>query len=176
MAGRLVLPCALGRSGTTHDKREGDGATPVGRFRALQAFYRPDRVRRPPTRLIVSRIDGGDGWCDEPGDRNYNRPVRLPYPARHERMCREDELYDVVVDLACNRGPIRKGRGSAIFLHCAKPGFPPTEGCVAVALRGDRAARGADRAANLDRNRRLGSGLRRPVCPQRASVRGLSSS
>ena len=48
-------------------------------------------------------------------------------------MCREDELYDVVVDLACNRGPIRKGRGSAIFLHCAKPGFPPTEGCVAVA-------------------------------------------
>ncbi|MFL5183420.1 MAG: L,D-transpeptidase [Microvirga sp.] len=133
VAGRLVLPCALGRSGTTHDKREGDGATPVGRFRALQAFYRPDRVRRPPTRLIVSRIDGGDGWCDAPGDRNYNRPVRLPYPARHERMCREDELYDVVVDLACNRGPIRKGRGSAIFLHCAKPGLPPTEGCIAVA-------------------------------------------
>src|SRR4051812_950150 len=132
VAGPLVLPCALGRSGTTHDKREGDGATPVGRFRALQAFYRPDRLRRPKTRLIVSRIDGRDGWCDEPRDRNYNRPVRLPYPARHERMCREDELYDAVVDLAYNRGPIRKGRGSAIFLHCAKPGFPPTEGCIAV--------------------------------------------
>jgi L,D-peptidoglycan transpeptidase YkuD (ErfK/YbiS/YcfS/YnhG family) len=133
IAGALVLPCALGRSGTTRDKREGDGATPVGRYRALQAFFRPDRVRRPPTRLPLSAIDALDGWCDEPRDRNYNRPVRLPYPARHERMARDDELYDVVVDLAYNRGPVRKGRGSAIFLHCAKPGFPPTEGCVAVA-------------------------------------------
>jgi len=139
VAGRLVLPCALGRSGTTHDKREGDGATPVGRFRALQAFYRPDRVRRPPTRLIVSRIDGRDGWCDAPGDRNYNHPVRLPYPARHERMCREDELYDVVIDLAYNRGPIRKGRGSAIF-----PAFCPqssvTTRSMATLTRNDKLA------------------------------------
>src|SRR4051812_41996563 len=101
VAGRLVLPCALGRSGTTHDKREGDGATPVGRFRALQAFYRRARGRRPPTRLMGGGTGGGDGWCEERGHRNYTRPVRLPSPARHERMCREDELYDVVVDLAC---------------------------------------------------------------------------
>jgi L,D-peptidoglycan transpeptidase YkuD (ErfK/YbiS/YcfS/YnhG family) len=37
-----------------------------------------------------------------------------------------------VVDLAWNRDPIRRGRGSAIFLHSARPGFSPTEGCVAV--------------------------------------------
>ena len=135
MAGPLVLSCALGRSGIKRDKREGDGATPAGRFRALQAFYRPDRVRRPRTRLPLAATTARDGWCDDPSDRNYNRPVRLPYPASHERLQREDVLYDVVVDLACNRGPIRKARGSAIFLHCAKPGFPPTQGCVAVEPR-----------------------------------------
>lgn len=132
VAGPLVLPCALGRAGPTHDKREGDGATPVGRFRVLQAFYRADRMRRPRTPLPLAPIGAADGWCDDPRDRNYNRPVRLPYPAGHERMQREDGLYDVVLDLAYNRAPIRKGRGSAIFLHCARPGFAPTEGCVAI--------------------------------------------
>jgi L,D-peptidoglycan transpeptidase YkuD (ErfK/YbiS/YcfS/YnhG family) len=132
VAGALSLPCALGRAGIRRDKREGDGATPVGRFRALQAFYRPGSVRRPRTRLPLSPTTPRDGWCDDPRDRNYNRPIRLPYPARHERLQRDDVLYDVLVDLAYNRGPVRKGRGSAIFLHCAKPGFPPTEGCLAV--------------------------------------------
>jgi L,D-peptidoglycan transpeptidase YkuD (ErfK/YbiS/YcfS/YnhG family) len=135
IAGPLVLSCALGRSGPTRDKREGDGATPIGRFRVLQAFFRTDRVRRPHTRLPLTPIGAADGWCDDPRDRNYNRPVRLPYPAGHERMRRDDGLYDVVLDLAYNRGPIRKGRGSAIFLHCARPGFVRTEGCVAVEPR-----------------------------------------
>lgn len=65
-------------------------------------------------------------------------PIVLPYPASHERMWRDDRLYDVVLDLDWNRGPIRKGRGSAIFLHLAKPGFEPTQGCVAVDPRAIR--------------------------------------
>jgi L,D-peptidoglycan transpeptidase YkuD (ErfK/YbiS/YcfS/YnhG family) len=80
----------------------------------------------------MAPLRAADGWCDDPADRCYNRPVTLPYPARHERMWRDDHVYDVVVDVAWNRGPIVKGRGSAIFLHLAKAGFPPTEGCVAV--------------------------------------------
>lgn len=135
MAGALVVPCALGRSSITHAKREGDGASPVGRFRLLQGFYRADRGSRPRSGLRLTPIRPQDGWCDDPGDRSYNRPVRLPYPARHEAMWRDDGLYDVVLDLDWNRGPIRKGRGSAIFLHLAKPGFAPTEGCVAVEPR-----------------------------------------
>ena len=75
-----------------------------------------------------------DGWCDAPTDRNYNRPVRLPYPASAERLWREDELYDVVVVLGHNDCPRTKGRGSAIFMHVAKPGYAPTEGCIALAL------------------------------------------
>ncbi|MGJ3262961.1 MAG: L,D-transpeptidase family protein [Salinarimonas sp.] len=135
VAGGLVLPCALGRSGVTRDKREGDGATPAGTVRPLAALFRPDRGPRPATALPLTPIDGGDGWCDASNDRNYNRPVRLPYPASAERMRRDDALYDIVVDLSANRGPIRKGRGSAIFLHVARPGLAPTEGCIALEAR-----------------------------------------
>ena len=126
------MPCALGRSGVTRSKREGDGATPLGRFRLLGGFYRPDGGPRPRVLLPLRPIRRSDGWCDAPGHRLYNRPVRLPFPASHERLWRDDHLYDVVLDIAWNRGPIRPGRGSAIFLPLAKPGFKPTEGCVAV--------------------------------------------
>lgn len=132
VAGALRMPCALGRSGPVCAKREGDGASPVGSFALVQAFWRPDRIRRPLTRLPLFPIRPKDGWCDAAEDRNYNRPVALPYPASVERMWREDGLYDLVVDIAWNRGPIRKGRGSAIFLHLAREGFRPTEGCVAL--------------------------------------------
>ena len=74
-----------------------------------------------------------DGWCDAPADRNYNRPVRLPYAASAERLWREDELYDVVVILNYNVRPRSRGRGSAIFMHVARPGYAPTEGCIALA-------------------------------------------
>jgi L,D-peptidoglycan transpeptidase YkuD (ErfK/YbiS/YcfS/YnhG family) len=134
-AGNLVLPCALGRSGTARAKREGDGASPVGRFRLLQAFYRADHGPRPRTGLRLRRIGSGDGWSDDARDRRYNRLVPLPCPSSHEKMWRDDHLYDVVIDIAWNRGPIVKGRGSAIFLHLARPGFTPTEGCVAVDRR-----------------------------------------
>jgi L,D-peptidoglycan transpeptidase YkuD (ErfK/YbiS/YcfS/YnhG family) len=133
VAGPLSLPCALGAGGTTHRKREGDGATPVGRLAVLGCFYRADRGLRPPTRIPVAPIRPSDGWCDDPSDPRYNQPVALPYPARCERMWRDDNVYDVVLDLAWNRGPVVKGRGSAIFLHLARPGFTPTEGCIAIA-------------------------------------------
>jgi L,D-peptidoglycan transpeptidase YkuD (ErfK/YbiS/YcfS/YnhG family) len=135
VAGNLVLPCALGRSGPRRGKREGDGASPIGRFGLLQAFYRADHGPRPRTGLALRRIRPGDGWSDDPRDRRYNRLVPLPYEASHEKMWRDDHLYDVVIDIAWNRGPIIGGRGSAIFLHLARPGFTPTEGCVAVDRR-----------------------------------------
>jgi len=132
VAGPLVVPCALGRSGTTRNKREGDGGSPVGSFRIIQAFYRADRGRRPRTLLPLHTIRRTDGWCDDPRDRRYNQLVPLPCAASHEEMWRSDHVYDVVLDIDWNRGPIVRGRGSAIFLHLARPGFEPTAGCVAV--------------------------------------------
>ena len=133
MAGSII-PCALGRSGIGQVKREGDGLSPRGRFRLRAGAYRPDHFgARPCTALALRPTRPNDGWCDDPRDRRYNRPITLPAPGvSAERMWREDGLYDLVVDLDYNRQPIRPGRGSAIFLHVARPGYLPTEGCVAV--------------------------------------------
>jgi L,D-peptidoglycan transpeptidase YkuD (ErfK/YbiS/YcfS/YnhG family) len=135
----LLLPCALGRAGLTRRKREGDGATPLAGMRALAALWRGDRWPRPRTALDLSPIAPADGWCDAPGDANYNRPVKLPYAASHERMLRDDRLYDHVVVLDWNFTRRVRGAGSAIFLHVAKPGLAPTEGCIAVEPRAMRA-------------------------------------
>jgi L,D-peptidoglycan transpeptidase YkuD (ErfK/YbiS/YcfS/YnhG family) len=137
--GDLVLPCALGRSGRRTLKREGDGATPVGRWCLLQVLYRADRIRRPATALPVRQIKPDAGWCDAPADRNYNRPVRHPYPASAERLWRTDGLYDIVVVLSHNVRPRVRGGGSAIFMHVAQPGYSPTAGCIA--LRGEHLRR-----------------------------------
>ncbi|ODN72112.1 L,D-transpeptidase family protein [Methylobrevis pamukkalensis] len=132
----LDLPCAIGRSGMRAPKREGDGASPAGRFALLHGYYRADRGLKPASRLPLRPIRPGDGWCDAPGDRNYNRPVRLPYPASTETMRRGDHLYDIVLVMDANVTRRVRGRGSAIFLHLARDGFRPTEGCVAL-RRGD---------------------------------------
>lgn len=132
-AGETVLPCALGRSGITRSKREGDGATPAGIWPLRKVLYRPDRVERPETALAVHTISMGDGWCDAPADPQYNRAIQLPYGASAEALWRADTLYDIVVVLGYNDDPPRPGLGSAIFFHLATPEFGPTEGCVAIA-------------------------------------------
>lgn len=134
-AGNLIIPCALGRGGISADKREGDGATPLGAMRILAGYYRRDRFPLRRTRLAMRPIAASLGWCDLPGDRNYNRPVRLPYAASHEDMLRKDRLYDACLVLDWNISPRKRGRGSAIFFHLAKPGFTPTQGCVAITAR-----------------------------------------
>jgi L,D-peptidoglycan transpeptidase YkuD (ErfK/YbiS/YcfS/YnhG family) len=139
--GLLVLPdgrsfpCALGKGGLkpAADKREGDGATPIGTWPLRRVLYRPDRSAAPQTALPTAPIAPDDGWCDASGDPAYNRPVRLPYPAGAERMWRDDGLYDLVVVLGHNDDPVVPGMGSAIFLHLARPDYGPTEGCVALA-------------------------------------------
>ena len=129
----LCFRCALGRGGLKRDKREGDGATPIGAWPMRRLLYRADRMAAPATRLPSAPIGPEDGWCDDPADPAYNRPVRLPYAARHERLWREDAIYDLLVVLGHNEDPIVAGKGSAIFLHVARPDYGPTEGCVALA-------------------------------------------
>ncbi len=125
--------CALGRGGVHGDKREGDGVTPIGRFPLRRVLYRPDRLSAPSTRLPVAQLAPDDGWCDDPADRQYNRPVRLPYAARHEELWRADALYDVIVVIGHNDAPVVAGMGSAIFMHLASVDYRPTRGCVALA-------------------------------------------
>jgi L,D-peptidoglycan transpeptidase YkuD (ErfK/YbiS/YcfS/YnhG family) len=131
---RRQFRCAIGWGGALANKREGDGGTPIGLWKMRAVWFRADRLAAPATRLACGPIAPEDGWCDDPVDPNYNRHVRLPYPARCERLWREDGLYDVVVPLGYNDDPVVPGRGSAIFLHVARADFAPTAGCVALAL------------------------------------------
>ncbi len=128
--------CSLGRAGivAAAAKREGDGASPAGCWPLRRVWFRPDRVAPPETLLPVVALRPEDGWCDAPAHPAYNRLVRRPFPASHESLWREDGLYDVIVELGYNDDPPVPGRGSAIFLHVARPDLAPTEGCVALGL------------------------------------------
>ena len=110
-----IYRCAIGKGGIRTDKREGDGAT--------------------PTAVSAAPIAPDDGWCDDPGHAAYNTQIRLPHPARHEELWRADAIYDLIGVLGWNDMPVVRGRGSAIFLHLARPGFTPTEGCIALEQR-----------------------------------------
>lgn len=128
------IHAALGRSGVSAAKREGDGATPAGTFAMREVWYRPDRMPAAATAALPVRpIGEDDGWSDDPADPAYNRAVKLPHKFGHERLWRDDGLYDLVVPLGYNDDPPVPGLGSAIFLHCARPDWGPTEGCVAIA-------------------------------------------
>ena len=133
LAGPLALPVALGRGGIKANKREGDGGTPRGSFRLRRLWWRADRLPRPHTQLPIRRIRKDDGWCEDPRDRHYNQAVRLPADHPGDRLWREDRLYDFIIELDHNTRPRIAGRGSAVFIHVARPGFAPTAGCVALA-------------------------------------------
>jgi L,D-peptidoglycan transpeptidase YkuD (ErfK/YbiS/YcfS/YnhG family) len=139
--GRLRWPggdvrCSLGRSGVTdqQNKSESDGATPLGRWPMRQVFYRPDRIAAPATGLPVVALTPTMGWCDDPASPLYNRQIELPFPASHEKLWRDDHVYDLIVALGYNDDPVVPSKGSAIFLHVARLDFSPTEGCVACRL------------------------------------------
>lgn len=124
-----LIPCSIGRGGVCRDKREGDGATPVGQHRIVGLFYRPDRLVSPVDWAVPIRA--GDLWSDDVADPAYNRLVRSPHPYSHETMRRADPLYDVVLITDWNWPNAKPHRGSAIFLHIWRKPHHPTEGCVA---------------------------------------------
>jgi len=135
-AGPLTFRAALGRSGRTCLKREGDGATPIAAMRLMSGYYRRDRgVGALRTGLAMRPIRVDLLWCDATGTANYNRPVHAPFAKSHETMMRKDHLYDICLVMDWNISSRRQGCGSAIFFHLAKSGYQPTEGCVAIRKR-----------------------------------------
>jgi L,D-peptidoglycan transpeptidase YkuD (ErfK/YbiS/YcfS/YnhG family) len=135
-AGSLTIPVVVGRSGIRANKREGDGATPRGRFRLRQLWWRPDRHPRPATLLPVRRIDRSIAWCENPADRRYNRPFRRSAGEGGDRLWRDDHLYDLLIEVDHNTRPRIAGRGSAVFIHLARPKGSATAGCdTPAALR-----------------------------------------
>lgn len=129
----LEYRCALGRGGARKDKQEGDGATPIGTFPLRGLFYRSDRFDSvPQTGLSITPLAPDDGWCDDVKLPEYNQQIKLPYAGSHERLWREDDIYDLIVVVGYNDQPAIVGRGSAIFMHIARPAYTPTDGCIAL--------------------------------------------
>lgn len=127
-----ALRAATGRGGIKADKREGDGGTPAGRFHPVRLWWRADRLPRPQTRLPVRAIGPSDAWCEDPADRRYNRAFQRSANEPGDRLHRDDNLYDLIVEIDHNSRPRTAGRGSAVFIHVARRGFAPTAGCVAL--------------------------------------------
>jgi len=123
--------CAIGKNGVAENKTEGDGKTPIGCFEIRKVLFRKDRIEKPQTNLPIEEIQENDAWCDDVNDKNYNQQIKLPYNASHEKLWRDDEVYDIVVVLGFNDNPVISGKGSAIFIHIARQGYPPTAGCIA---------------------------------------------
>lgn len=128
------FPCSWGKGGIKDDKREGDGATPVGTFPFRYGFYRADRIQKPETCLPLRAITQDDGWCDDVYDHRYNQYLPFPFGGSHEKLWREDNVYDLILVIGHNDAPVVRGKGSAIFVHLRRPEGTPTEGCVALEL------------------------------------------
>ncbi len=133
--GAEEFPCAIGKNGVVPQEngREGDGKTPLGTYQIRYGLFRDDRVALPANKLVFWRIQRADGWCDDPTDTAYNRPIGLPSSKSAEALWRDSHVYDIVIVLGHNDNPPAADKGSAVFLHIAQEGFAPTLGCVAIA-------------------------------------------
>ncbi len=128
----LQLQCAIGLNGLTEDKQEGDLSTPIGIFHFDKIYYRADRLGKKKFIINSSIINENDGWCDDQKSDLYNQYIQFPFQESAEHLYRDDHIYDIICVLNYNTSPIIPGRGSAIFLHMAKPDFSGTEGCIAI--------------------------------------------
>ena len=126
------VKCAVGKRGINNKKKEGDLKTPIGSFKIKDIFYRKDRVNNLKTKIKKKIIKKNMGWCDDPKSPRYNKLIRYPYKYTSEKLFRSDNIYDIILVLDFNMRPIKKNKGSAIFIHIAKKKFKPTKGCIAV--------------------------------------------
>tara|TARA_B100001057_G_scaffold500340_1_gene614834 strand:+ start:1709 stop:2200 length:492 start_codon:yes stop_codon:yes gene_type:complete len=129
------LKCAIGKRGITSNKVEGDKCTPRGRFKLKYVFYRKDRISKVKSKLKFIPIKKNSGWCDDVRSKFYNKFVILPSKYKAEKLYLKENKYDLIIVLDYNLNPVRKKRGSAIFLHVAKKKTTPTLGCVAVSKK-----------------------------------------
>jgi L,D-peptidoglycan transpeptidase YkuD (ErfK/YbiS/YcfS/YnhG family) len=129
---KLKFRCALGKAGIKKKTIEGDNITPKGIFKIIKIYYRPDKFKEIKTLIKKIKIRKNMGWCDDPKSRFYNQQIKLPTKYGHEKLYRNDNLYDLIAVLNYNINPIIKNKGSAIFLHIAKNSYQKTKGCIAL--------------------------------------------
>ena len=130
--GNFKVKCSVGKKGIHTKKREGDLITPKGLFKIKEVLFRKERLKKLKTKIKIKPIKKNMGWCDDPESEQYNKLISYPFKFRSEKLHRSDNIYDIILVLDFNMYPIRKNKGSAIFLHVAKKDFSPTKGCIAI--------------------------------------------
>ena len=129
------IKCAIGKRGIGNKKREGDKITPIGKFKIKTILYRKDRIPHFKCKINKLSIKSEMGWCDDPKSKKYNKLIKIPFKGSAEKLYRKDNTYDIILVLNYNINPIRKGKGSAIFIHVARKSFKSTLGCIAVSKK-----------------------------------------
>ena len=126
------LKCSIGKSGFTSHKKEGDLATPKGKFNLGILYYRKDKNKKINCKLTKKIITKKKGWCNDIKSKKYNKEIEFPFKGRAEKLYRNDNKYDLFINIKYNVNPIIKNKGSAIFLHIANKNYKPTQGCIAI--------------------------------------------
>ena len=126
------VKCALGKRGIDFKKKEGDFITPIGSFKIRFLLYRKDRNKKLTTDLKKIVIKKNMGWCDDPKTKKYNKLIRTPFKYSYEKLYKKENIYDLILVLNYNMNPIKKNKGSAIFIHIAKNNYSDTAGCIAI--------------------------------------------
>ena len=129
------VKCAVGKRGINFKKKEGDFITPIGQYKIKYILYRKDRIKKIQSKLKKITIKKNMGWCDDPKSKQYNKLVNLPFSYGYEQLFKKENIYDIILVLNYNMNPIKKNKGSAIFLHVAKRNFSPTLGCIAISKK-----------------------------------------
>ena len=126
---------ALGRRRDPR-KREGDGKAPAGRFPLQTAFGFAPTSTMDWVRLPYLPLDERTECVDDSASTHYNTVVdrgavrRVDWTSA-ERM-QSIDLYRLGVIVEYNARPVRRGRGSCIFLHIWRSAGSPTSGCTAM--------------------------------------------
>ena len=129
------LKCAVGKSGITNSKKEGDLATPKGTFGLGMFYYRKDNNKPIKCKIRKKIIKKKMGWCNDSGSKEYNKEISFPFKYGAEKLYRKDKIYDLFINIKYNFNPVIKKKGSAIFLHITDSKYKPTKGCVAIAKK-----------------------------------------
>tara|TARA_B100001057_G_C22312983_1_gene742767 strand:- start:56 stop:556 length:501 start_codon:yes stop_codon:yes gene_type:complete len=126
------VKCSVGKRGIDSKKKEGDLITPIGLYKIKYILYRKDRIKKIQSKLRKIAIKKNMGWCNDPKSKKYNKLVNLPFNYSYEQLFKKENVYDIILVLNYNMNPVKKDKGSAIFIHVAKKYYKRTQGCVAV--------------------------------------------
>ena len=128
----FTFRCSVGKKGFSNNKKEGDKKTPIGIFSIENLYYRPDRIKKPITKLKCKKITKYMGWCDDPyNPKKYNKLINIKENIKHEKLYRKDNQYDLIIPIKYNYLKPISFKGSCIFIHLTK-NYHPTAGCIAI--------------------------------------------